>query len=216
MSSKDSFLSRWSRRKQAVKAAEFSPPEVPAEEPLPDAGTEPADAPSPAPERAGTAAEPLPSIDDLTADSDISAFLRKGVPEALRQAALRKAWALDPAIRDHIGPADYAWDYNDPGSIPGFGGSIKSAALEKLASLTGSREPPSPSPPAPAARTPPSGSVRLSSAAQPAAEAADRPSMSDAGPRPSPPGEPPSSAASPSEAPPEGPPPHRHGGALPR
>ncbi len=215
MSSENSFLSRWARRKQAVKAAEFSPPEAPAAEPVRNAATAPAEPPPPVPADAGP--EPLPSIDDLTADSDISAFLRKGVPEALKQAALRKAWALDPAIRDHIGPADYAWDYNDPGSIPGFGGSIKSAA-EKLASLSSGGELPPPPPPAPAA-PPPSGSVRLSQAAPPAAEAADRPAApaeaSDT-PGPAPQGEPPSAAASSSEAPPDGPPPPRHGGALPR
>ncbi len=212
MSSDNSFLSRWSRRKQAVKAAELSPPKAPAAEPVHD-GTQPAEAPPPVPEDAAPAAEPLPSIDNLTADSDISAFLRKGVPEALKRAALRKAWALDPAIRDHIGPADYAWDYNDPGSIPGFGGSIKSAAVEKLASLTASGEPPPPPPAATAANAPPTGSVRLSKAPQPAAE-------SDATSDPAPPasaqGESPTAAASSSEAPSDRPPPPRHGGALPR
>ena len=214
MSSENSFLSRWARRKQAVKAAEFSPPEAPAEEPVPDAAPEPK-APPPAPEAAAPAAEPLPSIDDLTAESDISAFLRKGVPEALKQAALRKAWALDPAIRDHIGPADYAWDYNDPGSIPGFGGSIKSAALEKLAALTGPGQPPPPAPAAP----PPSGPVRLSQAAPPAAESRDAASERELAspPLPQQPQEQlPPAEPSASEAPPEGPSPPRHGGALPR
>jgi Protein of unknown function (DUF3306) len=210
MSSENSFLSRWARRKQAVKAAESSPPEAPAAEPVRDAGTESAEAPPRVPEDAGP--EPLPSIDDLTAASDISAFLRKGVPEALRQAALRKAWALDPAIRDYIGPADYAWDYNDPGSIPGFGGSIKSAALDKLASLTASGEPPPPPPAAPAA-PPPSGSVRLSQAAQPAAEADTTP---DPDPAPAPQKDSPPAEPSSGEAPPDLPPPPRHGGALPR
>src|SRR3546814_6503534 len=30
-------------------------------------------------------------------------------------------WLLDPAIRDHVGLAECAWDFNRPGSIPGFG-----------------------------------------------------------------------------------------------
>ena len=47
-------------------------------------------------------------------------FLRKGVPEHLRNAALRKSWALDPAIRNYVNPAlDYAYDWNTPGGVPG-------------------------------------------------------------------------------------------------
>src|SRR3546814_8421057 len=64
---------------------------------------------------------PLPSLENLTAESDLTAFLREGVPESLKKAALRKMWLLDPAIRDHVGLADCTWDFNRPGSIPGFG-----------------------------------------------------------------------------------------------
>ena len=65
--------------------------------------------------------EPLPSLDDITADGDLSAFLRSGVPTALKNAAMRKMWSLDPAIRDHVGLAEYAWDFNQPGTMAGFG-----------------------------------------------------------------------------------------------
>ena len=55
--------------------------------------------------------------DDRT--TDITGFLRKGVPEHLRNAALRKSWALDPAIRNYVNPAlDYAYDWNTPGGVP--------------------------------------------------------------------------------------------------
>jgi hypothetical protein len=48
--------------------------------------------------------------------------LRKGVPEHLRNAALRKSWALDPAIRNYVNPAlEYAYDWNTPGGVPGSG-----------------------------------------------------------------------------------------------
>jgi Protein of unknown function (DUF3306) len=64
----------------------------------------------------------LPPVEELTAESDFGAFLRQGVPERLRNAALRRMWALDPAIRDHVGDArDYAWDWNVPGGVPGGG-----------------------------------------------------------------------------------------------
>lgn len=121
----DDFLSRWSRRRQAVQDSE-APPPIEEREPSPVAPEPPAAAPtaglSDGEIPGGTAPEaPLPAIDDLTADSDITGFLRHGVPEALKRAALRRAWSLDPAIRDFVGPAEYAWDYNAPGSMAGFG-----------------------------------------------------------------------------------------------
>ena len=63
----------------------------------------------------------LPSIDAITADTDIIAFLQSGVPAELTRAALRGAWTSDPAIRDFIGVAENQWDFNDPNGIPGFG-----------------------------------------------------------------------------------------------
>jgi hypothetical protein len=63
----------------------------------------------------------LPSIESIAADTDISAFLRSGVPAELTRAALRRAWASDLAIRDFIGIAENQWDFNDPDAIPGFG-----------------------------------------------------------------------------------------------
>jgi hypothetical protein len=43
------------------------------------------------------------------------------VPAALTRAALRQAWASDPAIRDFVGIAENQWDFNDPTAMPGFG-----------------------------------------------------------------------------------------------
>jgi Protein of unknown function (DUF3306) len=108
----EGFLSRWSRRKRALgRAAPPSPPVAPA----------PAEA-APPPDAAGPAFDPasLPPIESLTTESDFAAFLREEVPAALRRAALRRAWTLDPAIRDFVGPADYAWDFNAPDGVPGF------------------------------------------------------------------------------------------------
>ena len=40
----------------------------------------------------------------------------------MRNAALRKSWALDPAIRNYVNPAlEYAYDWNTPGGVPGSG-----------------------------------------------------------------------------------------------
>ena len=64
----------------------------------------------------------MPNLEELTGSTDITAFLRKGVPEHLRNAALRKSWALDPAIRNYVNPAlEYAYDWNAPGGVPGGG-----------------------------------------------------------------------------------------------
>ena len=63
----------------------------------------------------------LPSIDSITADTDIVVFLKSDVPMELTRAALRRAWTSDPAIRDFIGIAENQWDFNDPNGISGFG-----------------------------------------------------------------------------------------------
>jgi Protein of unknown function (DUF3306) len=63
----------------------------------------------------------LPSIETITFDTDIRGFLQRRVPAALTRAALRQAWASDPAIRDFIGIAENQWDFNDPTAMPGFG-----------------------------------------------------------------------------------------------
>jgi len=124
--SEDGFLSRWSRRKRAAEAGEpLAEPAAPQPASAQPASAQPAPAqaagPAPAPEEPPFDLASLPSIESLTAESDFAAFLHKGVPAALRSAALRKAWSLDPVIRDFVGPADYAWDFNAPDGVPGFG-----------------------------------------------------------------------------------------------
>ncbi|RWP66865.1 DUF3306 domain-containing protein [Mesorhizobium sp.] len=121
----DNVFARWSRRKQAARYSEAAVPEK--DQLAPEAAATPADADCVEEQRAtaepevAEPAEPLPRIEDLTAESDLSAFLRKDVPKMLKRAALRKMWSLDPAIRDYIGPSEYAWDFNKPGSMAGFG-----------------------------------------------------------------------------------------------
>ncbi len=63
----------------------------------------------------------LPPIELINAASDVRAFLAPGVPEELTRAALRRAWATDPTIRDFVGLAENQWDFTNPDSIPGFG-----------------------------------------------------------------------------------------------
>ena len=63
----------------------------------------------------------LPPIQSITADTDIRGFLASGVPSELTRAALRRAWACDPKIRNFVGLAEYDWDFNAADSMPGFG-----------------------------------------------------------------------------------------------
>jgi len=112
------FLARWSQRKQEAKQPEPKP-DAPAAEGVESSG-------SPAPQGEDVAPEfdlsTLPKLEELTGSTDITAFLRKGVPEHLRNAALQKSWALDPAIRNYVNPAlEYAYDWNAPGGVPGGG-----------------------------------------------------------------------------------------------
>jgi Protein of unknown function (DUF3306) len=63
----------------------------------------------------------LPPIESITAESDIRAFLAPGIPPELTRAALRRAWAADPRIRDFVGLSENSWDFNSPDAIGGFG-----------------------------------------------------------------------------------------------
>lgn len=114
--SEKNFLSRWSQRKHEAK--------LPNADNVPVKPAEEAEA-LPAPSNESDVEEQfdlssLPKLEDVTETTDITGFLRKGVPESLRNAALRKSWALDPAIRNYVNPAlDYAYDWNTPGGVPG-------------------------------------------------------------------------------------------------
>lgn len=220
---KEGFLSRWSRRKRA--AAEAPPPAEQAEgevaEPRAEPASEPAE-PAAAPGKPQRAACPIPNlpeidlaslprIEELTAESDFSLFLRPGVPSALRSAALRRMWSLDPAIRDYIGPVEYQWDFNTPGGLPlGFaselGGEVKKLLAQAIGQLDPEEEQAKPGAGEGVPATP-------DSAGPPPAEA---PSEAPAAPEEAPP------APLVAEAPAEpmlgataAPPRRRHGGALP-
>jgi hypothetical protein len=143
----DGILSRWSRRKRAVQAAEeaarqaaeeaahreveqtaraaaLPPPEAETSLTIVSAQGDPAMLPG-AETDADALAEAiarLPKLEDLTAQTDLAPFLRAGIPSALRNAALRKMWSVDPGIRDFVSEArDYAYDWNTPGGVPGLG-----------------------------------------------------------------------------------------------
>jgi len=126
MSDPENFLNRWSRRKIEGERSEPAGAQTAplAHKPVPPADvaktasgvvTQPENAESP------FDISKLPSLDSIGVDTDITAFLRPGVPADLSRAALRRAWAADPAIRDFIGLAENAWDFTAPDGVPGFG-----------------------------------------------------------------------------------------------
>jgi hypothetical protein len=157
----DVFLSRWARRKEAVRVAEQTAtreasltPSAPSAgdldgaaelhpgPPLPSSPHGTSGTPDdrqPVPERSAEAdAEPdlladLPSLDALTPETDLTPFLRSGVPTALRNAALRRMWSLDPGIRDFVSEArEYAYDWNTPGGVPGLGPLLPSDDVKAM------------------------------------------------------------------------------------
>ncbi len=97
----EGFLSRWSKRKAELRQQEQKQPVADAA-PLSEAEEE-------------IDLATLPSIDSLTADSDFSLFLRKGVPLALRNAALRKLWLIEPSVVNYKALVEYNWDFTAPG-----------------------------------------------------------------------------------------------------
>jgi hypothetical protein len=151
MSERETFLARWSRRKQspAAAAAKLPAAAAPAASKAPVEGREPAartagaegphgDDAAPAVSDRDAVALPfdpasLPPIESIAADTDIRAFLAPGVPPELARAALRRAWAADPKIRDFVGLADYDWDFNAPGSMAGFGPLEMTEELRRIA-----------------------------------------------------------------------------------
>lgn len=142
------FIARWSRRKRGVDPSPVPPPDAQAQS-LAAPGAEVGDDNDEAvdPVAAATEAEgaaipagltaedlaDLPDPEELTAASDITGFLRSGVPAALRNRALRRMWSIDPDIRDAIGDArDYAWDWNIPGGMPVSGPIPASIDVDKM------------------------------------------------------------------------------------
>lgn len=145
MNDPESFLSRWSRRKREAgptpDAATDDAATAAAAAPKMDARSDPTDATIPVstgtPEerdsaKVDTDALKLPAIESITAGTDIRPFLAPGVPLALRNAALRRAWLVDPLRDAYINPADYDWDFTAPG-LPGFDLSPPTDAMRRYA-----------------------------------------------------------------------------------
>jgi hypothetical protein len=135
--SDENFINRWSRRKREA-----------ADESVQSKKTDPAQTINPPGEEPELSsrlpAEPsanafdvssLPSIESISAGTDITAFLQAGVPSALRRAALRRAWEADPAIRDFVGLNENYWnDVAGAAAAPGFGDLDPSVDVKRMVS----------------------------------------------------------------------------------
>jgi hypothetical protein len=120
MSEPENFLARWSRRKaeaeqpadrahDANEKLEQQPDQVAAEAEKGEGKKEEVDL------------SKLPPIESIGPETDIRAFLQKGIPPELTRAALRRVWTSDPAIRNFIGIAENQYDFATGSDIPGFG-----------------------------------------------------------------------------------------------
>jgi Protein of unknown function (DUF3306) len=122
----DSFISRWSRRKAALREGRPLPPEPVADVPAPQAAPAASAAPvvpvGVAAEAVQAApAEPPPlTLDDvahLTRDSSYAAFVQPQVAPEVRNAALKKLFS-DPHFNVMDGLDTYIDDYNTPDPLP--------------------------------------------------------------------------------------------------
>lgn len=110
----ETFLARWSRRKQAARAAEQE------QEPQRSAPQEPARAADADALERPDAADCTPALPDpatLDASSDFSVFLGKDVPVETQRAALRRLWRLDPIYNRQDGLDDYCADFTDQAAV---------------------------------------------------------------------------------------------------
>ncbi len=117
------FFSRWSRRKVKVRSGEALPPEPPVVQPAAPAAPVAAAvvAPTPAPRAQEPAPEapPVLTLEDvarLTPESDYSAFVARGVPSDVRNAAVKKLFT-DPHYNVMDGLDIYIDDYSKPSPL---------------------------------------------------------------------------------------------------
>ncbi len=171
MTGPEGFLSRWTRLKREAAESRETPPNEPRESSA-DASA-PADVSVPSDTsslrntsasdpaaRGDAAADPsppavdlsaLPSIESITASTDIRPFLAPGVPAELTRAALRRVWVTDPKIRDFIGIAENQWDFTADNAIPGFGplsplDDVRRLVAQVMGERTAAPEAPAPEP----------------------------------------------------------------------
>ncbi|MBI3514962.1 MAG: DUF3306 domain-containing protein [Proteobacteria bacterium] len=174
MSEPESFFQRWSRRKRApADAAAEDARAADDGTPPPDADAAAAPAPAPPAVLSDIELAKLPSLESITATTDITGFLAPGVPAELTRAALRRAWLADPQIRDFVGIAENQWDFTTPGATPGFGELAEDEVRRLVAEVMGETKTPTAAPAVDpeAAKDPSNRSISALPAAEPRPDA---------------------------------------------
>ena len=161
----ETFLARWSRRKQAARdaAPQPEPERTKRQDPAPDQGAG-------APDRTHETARPdLPDPATLDASSDFSAFLGRDVPVETHRAALRRLWRLDPIYNRLDGLDDYCEDFTDRATVvKGLRTAYRvGRGFLQQGSETGAKE--NQAPPEPAAPAEDEPAQRIAEAADPTA-----------------------------------------------
>lgn len=123
----DGFLSRWSRRKrqgEIVEEGEASSPEalnIRPEQTVSNGDGEDVDGAvvaEPTEEelemQANLEAAEAIDLETLEYESDFELFMKKGVPDALKNAAMQKLWRSNPMLAVLDGLNDYDEDFGDP------------------------------------------------------------------------------------------------------
>ena len=123
MSEPENFLARWSRRKAEAEQPADRADDANERGELQQPGGAAAEAKDEQAKKEGDEVDlsKLPPIESIGPETDIRAFLQKGIPPELTRAALRRVWTSDPAIRNFIGIAENQYDFATGSDIPGFG-----------------------------------------------------------------------------------------------
>lgn len=114
----EGFLNRWARRKQRAVRTPSPAPDAPAQAPDTSEAEETNKA-----ERAEAEArrqeliDSLPEPEQLGPEDDYTQFLQDGVPDELRQRALRRLWTSNPVFANLDGLNDYDLDYTDAATV---------------------------------------------------------------------------------------------------
>lgn len=116
--SESSFLSRWSRRKAAVREGAPVPDEPPVAEPVQPGPLPAAEAQVPAtPTEAPVDLPTMADVALLRPGDNIARFVARGVDEGVKRAALKTLFA-DPHFNVMDGLDTYIDDYGKPDPIP--------------------------------------------------------------------------------------------------
>ncbi|MDZ7712278.1 MAG: DUF3306 domain-containing protein [Rhodovibrio sp.] len=118
------FLSRWARRKQraarepeAKPAGRGTPGQPTPSEPEPSEPTPSEAERAEAEARRQELIDSLPEPEQLGPEDDYTRFLQDGVPDDLRQRALRRLWTSNPVFANLDGLNDYDLDYTDAATV---------------------------------------------------------------------------------------------------